>query len=63
MKVVTANPARRSRPKTRTAGKQAATGSGKTSAKTWTPPDFKKRLREDFNGKIMPFSYVDFLER
>ena len=35
----------------------------KAAAKTWTPPDYKKWLDEDFGGKIMPFSYVDFLER
>jgi len=35
----------------------------KTPAKPWTPPDYKKWLDEDFGGKIMPFSYVDFLER
>jgi antitoxin (DNA-binding transcriptional repressor) of toxin-antitoxin stability system len=32
-------------------------------AKVWTPPDFKQWLEEDFGGKIMPLSYVDFLER
>jgi hypothetical protein len=29
----------------------------------WTPPDFAKRLREDFGGKLQSFSYVDYLER
>ena len=33
------------------------------STKAWSPPDFKKRLAEDFGGRIMPFSYVDFMER
>lgn len=32
-------------------------------ATPWTPPNFKNRLKEDFGGKIMPFSYVDFMER
>ncbi len=42
----------------------AESDSAKTkSAAPWTPPDFKKRLKEDFGGKIMPFSYVDFMER
>lgn len=31
--------------------------------KLWTPPDFAKRRREDFADRIMPFSYVDFIER
>ncbi len=50
-------------------GKMVATlnvessGTGDEAAQTWTPPDFKKWLEEDFGGKIMPFSYVDFLER
>lgn len=45
-------------------GKVVATISASKSAeKSWTPPDFKQWLKEDFGGKIMPFSYVDFLER
>jgi len=30
---------------------------------SWAPPDFVKRLNEDFDGKIQLFSYVDYLER
>ncbi len=33
------------------------------SGQPWSPPDFAKRLREDFDGKIQSFSYVDYLER
>jgi antitoxin (DNA-binding transcriptional repressor) of toxin-antitoxin stability system len=34
-----------------------------TAVKPWSPPRFDKWLEEDFGGKIMPFCYVDFLER
>lgn len=45
-------------------GKVVATIRASTPGKkSWTPPDFKQWLEEDFGGKIMPFSYVDFLER
>ena len=53
MKAATAKSPLRPRPKARK----------KAAAKPWTPPDFKQWLKEDFDGKIKPYSYVDFLER
>jgi hypothetical protein len=35
----------------------------KPEEKLWTPPDFAQRRRQDFEDGIMPFSYVDFIER
>jgi hypothetical protein len=35
----------------------------KTASKPWTPPDFAQRRRQDFDDKLMSFSYVDFIER
>lgn len=59
MKAVSAqSPLRRSRKARKSAARPV-----KASAKPWTPPDFKQWLDEDFGGKIMPFKYVDFLER
>ena len=59
MKAATAKSPLRPRPKAR----KKAAAKGKLGVKSWTPPDFARRLKEDFGGKIMPFSYVDFLER
>ena len=76
MKTVTVRALRNSFPKVlATARKNGAVGitrRGKVVAtlnapnstnETWTAPDFKKWLKEDFGGKLMPFSYADFLDR
>lgn len=61
MKTAPLRPSPRSRTAARTlvAKKKRA----EPAVQPWTPPDFGKRLREDFDGKILSFSYVDFLER
>jgi hypothetical protein len=61
MKTTTLRPAPRSRSVSRAVvTKKKRT---KSAAVPWTPPDFAKRLQEDFDGKIQSFSYVDYLER
>jgi hypothetical protein len=59
MKAATAKSPLRRAPKSRKKAERPAT----TAAKPWTPPDFAKRRRQDFDDKIMSFSYVDFIER
>jgi hypothetical protein len=61
MKTTTLRPAPRSRSVARSlvAKKKRSQSVGQS----WTPPDFVKRLNEDFDGKIQSFSYVDYLER
>jgi len=59
MKAATAKSPLRRSPKARKKSARPV----KAAAKPWTPPDYKKWLDEDFGGKIMPFSYADFLER
>ena len=63
MKNALAEPARRLRAKSRPTAAKRPAAEIKSSAKPWSPPDFARRLKEDFGGKIMPFSYVDHLER
>ncbi len=63
MKAPVAKPPRRPASKLQGAPRKRGTTGGKQTSKVWTPPDFKRRLREDFGGEIKPFRYVDFLER
>ena len=63
MKAVTVRPSGRPKSKVRVRTRSTDANAGKFTAKKWSPPDFSQRLREDFGGKIMPFSYVDFLDR
>jgi hypothetical protein len=59
MKAATAKSPLRRSPKAR---KKAARPANE-AAKPWTPPDFAQRRLQDFDDKLMPFSYVDFIER
>jgi hypothetical protein len=59
MKVATAKSPLRRSPKARKKPARPV----KATTKPWTPPDFAQRRREDFDDKIMSFSYVDFIER
>lgn len=59
MKAATAKSPLRHSPKARKKSARPV----KAAAKRWTPPDFAQRRRQDFDDKIMPFSYVDFIER
>ncbi len=59
MKAATAKSPLRRSPKAR----KKAVRPAKEAEKPWTPPDFAQRRRQDFADRIMPFSYVDFIER